>query len=446
MAEGRIPTPMSARDQRLVQAVHLATQKLSTAASLDETLREVLEICVTAAEAFGGTIYIHDKRKGVLEFRHVIPEEVKERLPGQQIPDDFGEAGMVFHARKAQITCITPDSGPSIRAPIESATQVTIKNILTAPLMVEGMDPIGVVQLVNKRSGDFDQSDLQVIETVCAVSAMAYMNSLLTEQAAKSASLLGMSKVAHDIANQAAVLKMTLNYVQPMIRELSPDAKAEDVESYRNAIDACITDLDDSVDRIISYGRLMSDLSAGKELRPKLKPGCMASAVANSAAFLETAARDARVAIRYDVAASSDLSMFDPVFIDRIVQNLVGNSIKAVVESLPEGWSAAVTEGGELPVAGEVAVKYRQQDGDHLIEVSDTGPGMSKEVVDRILEGTATSKWTASTGSGWGTKIVRELADALGGRIEIESEPGLGTTFRVRLTVVPCDDKVESAV
>src|SRR5438552_10713499 len=209
---------MSEREPRLSSAVHVATQKLSSATSVDDTLKEVLQLCVDAAGADGGTIYIHDPAARRLKFRHVLPESIREKLPFSDIADDFGIAGQVFGSCKASVTSqakapMREGNGAS-RAEIEEATQVFIQNMLTAPLMVAGMEPIGVVQLINKRDVDFDQQDLEVIETVGAVSAMAYINSTLREQASRAASLMGMGKVSHDIGNLASALHSNLLFLE----------------------------------------------------------------------------------------------------------------------------------------------------------------------------------------------------------------------------------------
>jgi signal transduction histidine kinase len=418
---------MADNGARLISAVHLATQKLSSAESVEETLQEVLELCVQAADAFGGTIYIHDAVNRRLEFRHVVPASVREKLPVKDIADDFGIAGKVFQTHEAVITFAEQQSAPGSaggtlvtdRVDIEAATEVTVRSMLTAPLMVAGMEPIGVVQVINKRDGDFTQQDLEVVETVGSVSAMAYLNLLLREQVSRAASLMGMGKVSHDIGNLAAALHSSLMLVEPAL---------EGLEGESSVVEEALGDLRESIDRIVGYSRLISDLSAGRAIRPTLAPGNFARCVEDAASYLETEARRSGVALNYEISEAAE-SLFDPQFIFRIVQNLVGNAIKAVRESVPQ----EELEKGEGTVYGSVTVRCFSHDGMRVIEVQDTGPGMPEAVVQRILRGNATSQWASSGGSGWGTKIVLELTSALGGTLEIESKVGAGATFRVLL-------------
>ena len=121
--------------------------------------------------------------------------------------------------------------------------------------------------------------------------------------------------------------------------------------------------------------------------------------------------------------------MFDDLFVFRIVQNVVGNSVKAVYEVIPD---EKIESCDEEETFGSVTVIYRFDSTDHIFEVVDTGPGMTRDTAKKILTGNARSQWSKAGGSGWGTKIVIELAASLGGSVEIDSIVGQGTTFRVR--------------
>jgi signal transduction histidine kinase len=65
-----------------------------------------------------------------------------------------------------------------------------------------------------------------------------------------------------------------------------------------------------------------------------------------------------------------------------------------------------------------------------VVEVSDNGPGVSPEIIDRIFNPFFTTK---PQGSGLGLAIVRKIVDAHDGRIDVTSSPEHGTCFRVTL-------------
>lgn len=417
-------------NERLLRAVQLSARKLVSAGNFDQLLREVLITCIEAVGAFGGTIYLHDPTKGTLRFHHVLPESVANRLPFQEIPDDRGMAGEVFHSRQTVVSTFTDDSDET-RKNVEQSTGVKVHTMITVPLMMEDEEPIGVVQLINKQDGYFSEADAMVLDTVASISTMASLNSRLLEETTRASSLLGMGKVSHDIGNLAASLFANISFTELALEGMKEEfADNEDAQGYVESLESMMDEIKSSVDRIVGYSRLISDLSAGRELRPNRRLAPMAETIQTSAAFLESEGRKNCVALRYDIDTSAPATVHDEQYIFRIVQNLVGNAIKAVKETLPEDWREKFGEEDDA-VFGEVLIRYRFEDGKHAIEVQDTGPGLPAAVVEKILAGTARSQWDKGSGSGWGTKIVLELAATHEGEVTIDSTPGHGATFRV---------------
>jgi hypothetical protein len=83
-------------------------------------------------------------------------------------------------------------------------------------------------------------------------------------------------------------------------------------------------------------------------------------------------------------------------------------------------------------------VHVRVVDDEHeaVIEVADEGPGMSNEEAGRVFERfwrSDPSRTRSSGGAGLGLSIVAAIADAHGGKAEVQSAAGQGSTFRVRL-------------
>jgi len=423
-------------NEQLIQAVHLATRKLASTGDFDTLLREVLVIAVEAVGATGGTIYVHDPVKKRLVFRHVIPEDVANKLPFLEIPDDAGVAGQVFQTRKTQVSQFS-ESNERTRREVEKATGVVTRTMVTVPLMLEDEEPIGVVQLINKKQGLFSESDVAVLDTVAAVSTMAYMNSRLIEESSRASTMLGMGKVSHDIFHLAASLlanisfsEMTLDHLRKEVAKTAPDKLA--ASANIDLLHEICFDLKASIERIVGYAQLVSDLSSGRELRPNKGLAPIADTIRTSAEYVESLARKHHVAIRYDLQSDAPPLLHDPLYLFRIVQNLVGNAVKAVVEVIPKDWEDRHAD-DEDAVFGEVFVRYRFESLRHVIEVEDCGPGMSRDTAERILAGNARSQWDKGTGSGWGTKIVLELTATHGGTVSIESDLGKGSTFRVAI-------------
>jgi signal transduction histidine kinase len=91
----------------------------------------------------------------------------------------------------------------------------------------------------------------------------------------------------------------------------------------------------------------------------------------------------------------------------------------------------------EVPPGGFITIHGRSapEAAGVVLSVADTGRGMRPEVLARLFTGHATSHKPGSTGLG--TKIVKDVVEAHGGRITVDSREGTGTTFHVFLPVHP---------
>jgi signal transduction histidine kinase len=116
----------------------------------------------------------------------------------------------------------------------------------------------------------------------------------------------------------------------------------------------------------------------------------------------------------------------DPIQLEQVLLNLLINARHAMLG-----------RGGSLTVKAAAT-----DDGDEVrVQVIDTGPGIPEKVIPKIFDPFFTTKGTAkkgeAKGTGLGLAICKEIIDAHGGRIDVQSEMGKGTTFNVYLPALP---------
>jgi signal transduction histidine kinase len=102
--------------------------------------------------------------------------------------------------------------------------------------------------------------------------------------------------------------------------------------------------------------------------------------------------------------------------IDQVLLNILANAAQAI-----EG-------------PGAITIETRQEDGWAVVAVRDTGPGIAPDVIGRIFDPFFTTK-PVGEGSGLGLSISYEIVKKHGGEIDVESRPGEGATFTMRLPV-----------
>ena len=110
----------------------------------------------------------------------------------------------------------------------------------------------------------------------------------------------------------------------------------------------------------------------------------------------------------------------DPLRIERVLHNLIGNAVKY------------------SPPESEITITCRVEDDRVITEVSDQGPGISAADQKRLFQPfTRVGNPARVVGTGIGLVVCKRLVEAHGGTIELESAPGKGSTFRFSLPVNP---------
>ncbi len=159
--------------------------------------------------------------------------------------------------------------------------------------------------------------------------------------------------------------------------------------------------------------------------------------VDDTLALFSAAARDKGLELVAAVSPDAPrVVLGDPVRLGQVVSNLVSNALK-------------FTEAGHVRVRIEADAKP----GFVRLVVEDTGIGIAKDKIGKLFAAFTQEDQTTTRrfgGTGLGLSIAKRLAEAMGGRIAVSSEQGVGTEFHVRLPVAGADTaappKVENAV
>jgi signal transduction histidine kinase len=223
--------------------------------------------------------------------------------------------------------------------------------------------------------------------------------------------------LAHEIASPLGALLGALETIDRRVRDLrrSGDAAARDVDELAEELEIA----SESTNAITD---LVHDFQAFLRAAPEADPGA-----ADVRQAVERALRLARARLR--AVAHVDVQLREAPLVNargsRIVQvvlNLLLNALEALA--------------GRDRDQNRVTVRVDVAAGRALIEVSDNGPGLPRELGTRVFEpGGARRAGRAS--AGLGLPISRELVRKMGGEITVSSLPGAGTTFLVSLPPAP---------
>jgi len=137
-------------------------------------------------------------------------------------------------------------------------------------------------------------------------------------------------------------------------------------------------------------------------------------------------AKELGVRVRFQLDPAADLVLADRVQVQQVLLNLIRNAIEAM-----EGSKQRELYVQSAPFA----------DGMVVIDVADTGPGVSEEIAAQLFQPFVTTK---QHGMGVGLSISRTIVEAHGGLIWVEPNPGGGTIFRLTLPAVAKEDLVDA--
>ena len=159
-------------------------------------------------------------------------------------------------------------------------------------------------------------------------------------------------------------------------------------------------------------------------------PSNMATVLQEACSGLEKEMMEKNLTFHAEIAKDlPKVLSIDRKLVRRAVSNLLQNAINYT------------------PAGGSISLKTQCASGAKcdffVISVADTGPGIAEAELETIFNKYYRSQRTAGTsGTGLGLAIVKAVAEAHGGRVEVESEPGRGSVFRLYL---PTDLKMDKA-
>ncbi|MCL5966417.1 MAG: PEP-CTERM system histidine kinase PrsK [Deltaproteobacteria bacterium] len=271
--------------------------------------------------------------------------------------------------------------------------------------LVTGGRLVGVFGLSNTRSGHpFDGEDYDLMQTVARQAATCFLNARLSHNLIRAKELETFHSVSafivHDLKNFVSMLSLVLQNAERNLD--NPEFRKDALTSISQAVDKMKRMMErlSVLSRKIEVSREPTDINAlAREVVSQIK-GSLKS----------------RVVEEYLDVPRADI---DPAQIRKVLVNLVLNADDA------------------NSAAGEVRVKTAAQDGRVVLSVSDDGCGMSEEFVrDRLFHPFATTK---SGGFGIGLYQAKEIVQAHGGRIDVETGIGQGSCFRVALPLTEGD-------
>lgn len=211
------------------------------------------------------------------------------------------------------------------------------------------------------------------------------------------------SGLAHEIRNPLNSMNMNLQMLEEELQGVPGLEGGEHVEMLRS-MQGEIKRIANLIDGFLQYARPATPRFEVKDLNEILNA---------TGRFLQADFRQSAVDLALDLEPLLPSVEVDEGQLRQVLLNILGNARQVLA---PGGRVRLTSRAG---IGGEV-----------VIEVADNGPGIPADAIDKIFEPFYSKR---AGGTGLGLAIARQMVENHRGRIEVESAPGKGTTFRIRL-------------
>ena len=289
----------------------------------------------------------------------------------------------------------------------ELARKEGLVSLLSVPL-ASGDEAIGVLSVYTHEPHRFSNDEILLLTALAGLSSVAVRKAQLYEKVVdveeqlrqnEQLSALGLlaAEIAHEIRNPLTIVKMLFHSLD--LQFASGDPRNKDARILAEKMDQ----MNHILDQVLTFAR---------RSEPELKPTDINALFEDVLLLVRHKLAQQSILLQWRPAPGLPRTPLDRTQIEQAALNLILNASQA------------------MPRGGTLTITTESHAGGVCVSITDTGVGMTPEVRQRLFEGFLTTK---RTGTGLGLAVVRKIIDAHHGRIEVESAPGKGTTFKVFL-------------
>jgi signal transduction histidine kinase len=414
LAEMIVVARESSSVQRRIQRQANQLRGLTHAAIAINTHREINdildEITRTAAELIGArqgvtSLTVDDDWAQSINATYLAEEYAAWRDYDEQ-PTGEGIYSLVCREnRPMRLTQRELERHPAFRGFSEAADRhPPLRGWLAAPLASASGDNIGLVQLSDKRDGEFTQEDEDVLVQLAQLASVALENARLRDVEAEQEVARFrdemMAGLSHDMQTPVAAIVGLAD----MLAE-HPDIPAEDRVEIYTTLARQAHALRSLVQQFLDFSRI----EARRRLPLNLDLVDVVSVIER---VLDRFSHEREFVVGHP--RRRPIALADRDRLEQVLVNLVSNAVR-------------YSDGPIRVVAGE-------RRGRVVIDVVDAGPGIDDEDIERLFGKFQRGSHAADiAGTGLGLYVTRAIVEAHGGKLSVVSTPGIGSRFTVEL-------------
>lgn len=427
----------SQSQRQLEEARSVAEAARAVSSTLDSTqiLTRIMEEVTTRLNTEAAALLMLDRVRQELEFVAVAGPE-SDKLKGMRLPMGQGIVGWVA---KRNEPLLVPDVSrdPRFFKGLDKQTETTSQAILCVPLRARA-ELIGVVEVINKKQGQFSNADQRLLESLAAFAAVAIENARYYEEANRQ--IEQATLYAHDLSatfkqerqQRESLDKLRYSFLNVVGHELKTpltiilqgtealsNRKIGPLNPDQDEIVEMLTNQSDYLHRLID-GLIAFATFSARQGTMKFKQVPFETVLDETLMLAKFKAKPKQITLAdYRQPPLPTLSL-DKEQLSEALMQILDNALKFT------------------PTGGQITIATETGNNQLTICIIDQGAGIPEDQIVSIWDSFVQLNTTMERGLeglGLGLAIARYIIEAHNGEISVESEVGKGSTFTVRLPV-----------
>ncbi|HCM38493.1 MAG: hypothetical protein A2Z97_15575 [Bdellovibrionales bacterium GWB1_52_6] len=370
-------------------------KQLSESIDFSATLQQVGSAAIPAFANWSAVYLLEKNSVRIALLRHSDKQKLLQmkRCIGSEVP-----------ALCKKLIYRSMARGRAILLPMLSNYGLEPQQFVMAPMIAHGRR-VGAIAFGLTPSQEFDKIARNLYSEYAFRSALALDNSLHFQDAQKATRSREeiVAIVSHDLQNPVSAIQLNVDFLKKTIRELGIQNK--NISRVISAVEESLRQMKTLISDLLDFAR-----NRAGNLQFEMEAVDPTWLITQYLEIIKPLADKKEVELTLTVPSHLPELRCNPDRVKQVLSNLVGNAIKFT------------------PKGGRISILLEELDRFVRFVISDTGPGIPPEDMERIFEMYSEPKRRAS-GAGLGLTIAKAIVEAQSGSIGVESQEGKGSRF-----------------